>query len=88
MGEALEIFRADDEAVLVDALFALLMERLDTASMAARLGVSRTAVRAHVDGMLTKLGVDSRLEAASVATRSGLIESVTGVQQEAAGSHR
>jgi two-component system nitrate/nitrite response regulator NarL len=53
---------------------ALLAEGLDTAAMSRRLGVSRTTVRSHVQAILTKLGVHSRLEAASLAIRFGLVE--------------
>jgi two-component system, NarL family, nitrate/nitrite response regulator NarL len=52
---------------------ALLVEGLDTTSMAKRLGVSRTTVRTHVQSVLTKLGVHSRLEAASLTIRYGLL---------------
>ena len=41
--------------------------------MARRLGVSSTTVRSHVQALLTKLGVHSRLEAASVAVRHDLV---------------
>jgi two-component system, NarL family, nitrate/nitrite response regulator NarL len=51
---------------------AMLVEGLDTAAMVARLGVGRTTVRTHIQAVLTKLGVHSRLEAASVAVRYGL----------------
>jgi two-component system, NarL family, nitrate/nitrite response regulator NarL len=60
----------------------LLAEGLDTAAMAERLGVSRTTVRSHVQAVLTKLGVHSRLEAASLATRFGLV----GARPEGLGS--
>lgn len=53
---------------------ALLVEGLDTAGMAAKLGVSRATVRTHVQSLLTKLGVHSRLEAASFAARYRLLE--------------
>ena len=42
--------------------------------MVARLGVSRTTVRSHVQALLTKLGVHSRLEAASFAVRYRLLD--------------
>ncbi len=50
----------------------MLVEGLDTAAMVARLGVSRTTIRTHIQAVLTKLGVHSRLAAASVAVRYGL----------------
>lgn len=53
---------------------ALLVEGLDTRSMARRLGVSTTTVRSHVQALLTKLSVHSRLEAAAFAVRHGLID--------------
>jgi two-component system, NarL family, nitrate/nitrite response regulator NarL len=45
----------------------MLVEGLDTAAMMARLRVSRTTVRTHLQAVLTKLGVHSRLEAVSFA---------------------
>ncbi len=51
----------------------LLVDGLDTATMALRLGVSRTTIRTHVQALLTKLGVHSRLEAASFAVRHKLL---------------
>lgn len=51
----------------------LLVEGLDTTTMAHRLGVSRTTIRTHVQALLTKLGVHSRLEAASFAVRHRLL---------------
>jgi two-component system nitrate/nitrite response regulator NarL len=51
----------------------LLVEGLDTITMARRLGVSRTTIRTHVQALLTKLGVHSRLEAASFAVRHRLL---------------
>jgi two-component system nitrate/nitrite response regulator NarL len=67
---------------------ALLVEGLDTSAMALRLGVSRTTVRSHVQAVLTKLGVHSRLEAASVATRYGLVKPVLAMPREVNGWHR
>lgn len=52
----------------------LLVEGLDTRAMTERLGVSTTTVRSHVQGVLTKLGVHSRLEAASLAVRYDLVD--------------
>ena len=53
---------------------AMLVEGLNTSAMATRLGVSRTTIRTHIQAVLTKLGVHSRLEAASVAVRDGLLD--------------
>ena len=52
----------------------LLVDGLDTAQMAVRLDVSPATVRTHVQSLLTKLGVHSRLEAASLAVRYRLLE--------------
>jgi two-component system nitrate/nitrite response regulator NarL len=52
----------------------LLVEGMDTAGMAAKLGVSPATVRTHVQSLLIKLGVHSRLEAASFAVRYGLLD--------------
>jgi two-component system, NarL family, nitrate/nitrite response regulator NarL len=68
-------------ALLADGLTArereclsLLVAGLDTAAMVQRLGVSRTTVRTHLQAVLTKLCVHSRLEAASFAVRHRLVE--------------
>jgi two-component system nitrate/nitrite response regulator NarL len=53
---------------------ALLVEGLDTSAMTLRLGISTTTVRSHVQALLTKLGVHSRLEAATFAVRYGLVD--------------
>ncbi|MCA1185674.1 response regulator transcription factor [Saccharopolyspora sp. 6T] len=51
----------------------MLTEGAQTATMAKSLGVSPATVRTHVQAVLTKLGVHSRLEAASLALRHDLI---------------
>lgn len=53
---------------------ALLVDGLDTTAMAKRLYVSPATVRTHIQSLLTKLGVHSRLEAASVAVRYRLLD--------------
>jgi two-component system nitrate/nitrite response regulator NarL len=50
----------------------LIVEGLGTDAMAKRLGISHTTVRTHSQRLLTKLGVHSRLEAASFAVRYSL----------------
>ncbi|HEY6424642.1 MAG TPA: response regulator transcription factor [Pseudonocardiaceae bacterium] len=52
----------------------LLVNGLDTRAMTLRLGVSTTTIRSHVQALLTKLGVHSRLEAATFAVRYGLVD--------------
>jgi two-component system nitrate/nitrite response regulator NarL len=62
----------------------LLVDGDGTTAMAKRLGVSSTTIRTHVQAILTKLGVHSRLEAASFALRHGLLAAGadTGLPQE------
>lgn len=50
----------------------MLVEGLDTAAITRRLGVSRTTARTHLQSVLTKLAVHSRLEAVSFAVRHRL----------------
>jgi two-component system, NarL family, nitrate/nitrite response regulator NarL len=52
----------------------LLVEGQDTAAMVATLGVSSATVRTHVQSLLGKLGVHSRLEAAAYAVQHGLLD--------------
>jgi two-component system nitrate/nitrite response regulator NarL len=56
---------------------ALLASGLGTTLIARRLGVSTMTIRSHVQAVLTKLGVHSRLEAASLAIRYGLVDAVS-----------
>ncbi len=52
----------------------LLVDGHDTAGIVAALGVSAATVRTHVQSLLSKLGVHSRLEAAAFAVRHGLLD--------------
>ncbi|MCW2644199.1 MAG: hypothetical protein JWP07_308 [Pseudonocardiales bacterium] len=52
-----------------------------TPAIARRLGVSTTTIRSHVQAVLTKLGVHSRMEAASVAIRYGLVNAAPHLEQ-------
>lgn len=45
----------------------------DTRAIAARLVVSPSTARKHIQSLLTKLGAHSRLEAVAAATRAGLL---------------
>ncbi|MGH4024451.1 MAG: LuxR C-terminal-related transcriptional regulator [Pseudonocardiaceae bacterium] len=53
---------------------ALIVEGLGTEAMARRLGVSNATIRTHSQRLLTKLGVHSRLEAASFAVRYSVLD--------------
>jgi two-component system nitrate/nitrite response regulator NarL len=70
---------ADDISLLVTQLtsreeevLGLLMEGADGRTIARRLGISRNTVRTHVQSILSKLQVHSRLEAATFAVRHHL----------------
>jgi two-component system nitrate/nitrite response regulator NarL len=52
---------------------ALLVDGVSTAEMGTRLGITTTTVRTHVQAVITKLGVHSRLEAVAWAVRYGLV---------------
>jgi two-component system nitrate/nitrite response regulator NarL len=54
-------------------ILALLVEGLNNAEIARRLGISQNTARAHAQRVLTKLQVHSRLEAAAFAVRHGLV---------------
>jgi two-component system nitrate/nitrite response regulator NarL len=62
---------------------AMLAEGMNTAAMANALAVSHTTIRTHVQSILTKLGVHSRLEAASFAARSGIVGTNTPATEPA-----
>jgi DNA-binding NarL/FixJ family response regulator len=50
----------------------------DTATLASELNISRATARSHIQSMLTKMNVHSRLEAATSAVRNGLVNPETG----------
>jgi two-component system nitrate/nitrite response regulator NarL len=52
----------------------LLAEGLRGDAIAQRLGISKNTVRTHVQSILTKLQVHSRLEAATFAVRHGIVD--------------
>ncbi len=52
----------------------LLVAGAGTGAMVRHLGVSSTTVRTHVQSLLTKLGVHSRLEAVSFAVQHALLD--------------
>jgi two-component system nitrate/nitrite response regulator NarL len=55
-------------------VLALLVEGGDNAQIAKRLGVSANTVRTHVQSILTKLQVRSRLQAAAFAVKFGVVD--------------
>ena len=73
----------DEEAALLASqltereheVLQLLSEGATSARIADRLSISRNTVRTHVQSVLGKLGVHSRLEAAAFAVRHGLVRS-------------
>jgi DNA-binding NarL/FixJ family response regulator len=55
----------------------LLSEGVPSRSIADRLGVSPNTVRTHVQGILSKLQVHSRLQAVAYATSTGILSEVS-----------
>ncbi len=71
----------DEVALLADQLtsrerevLGLLVEGADGLTVATKLGISRNTVRTHVQNILMKLQVHSRLEAATFAVRHRLVQ--------------
>jgi two-component system nitrate/nitrite response regulator NarL len=61
----------------------LLVRGASGAVVAERLGISRNTVRTHVQGILTKLQVHSRLEAATFAVKHAIVTLPLGDADEA-----
>ncbi len=51
---------------------------LDTTALARKLGIAPETARSHIQSTLVKLNVHSRLEAATLAVRSGILNPETG----------
>jgi two-component system nitrate/nitrite response regulator NarL len=51
----------------------LLVQGLSTSAIAEGIGVSTTTVRTHIQSLLTKLGVHSRLQAVALTSRTSLL---------------
>jgi DNA-binding NarL/FixJ family response regulator len=76
-----EVFLLSDQLSRREGeVLTLLVQGADGAAMASRLGISRNTVRTHVQNILTKLQVHSRLEAATFAVRHRLVELPAGDQ--------
>jgi DNA-binding NarL/FixJ family response regulator len=80
LGPAARGEREDHAALLAGQLtrrerqvLALLVEGADGRTVARQLGISRNTVRTHVQSILSKLQVHSRLEAATFAVRHGIV---------------
>jgi two-component system, NarL family, nitrate/nitrite response regulator NarL len=65
-------------------VLARLVRGESTASMARAMGVRLSTTRTHVDSVLIKLGVHSRLEAVAYAVREGIIDIRGGLEPFAA----
>jgi two-component system, NarL family, nitrate/nitrite response regulator NarL len=81
LGPAGDAAQDEDTELLVAQLtarerqvLALLVRGASGAEIASELGISRNTVRTHVQSILTKLQVHSRLEAATFAVRHRFIE--------------
>ncbi|MEV4614386.1 LuxR C-terminal-related transcriptional regulator [Kitasatospora sp. NPDC049258] len=59
-------------------VLARIAEGQDTTAIAAGMGIASSTARTHVQRVLMKLGARTRLEAAAVAARSGLLERLRG----------
>lgn len=55
------------------SILALLTEGASTSEVAAELGITTNTARTHIQRILGKLEVHSRLEASALATREGLV---------------
>ena len=54
-------------------ILAMLVRGYGSAEMSRQLGISMNTVRSHIQNILPKLQVHSRLEAAAFAVRHGLV---------------
>jgi DNA-binding NarL/FixJ family response regulator len=94
LGKLIRRRRQQDEALTaLDRLtrrereiLALLAQGADNQSIAQDLVISPETARTHIQKVLGKLGVHSRLEAAAFVVRNGLLEELTGVQASRAGT--
>ncbi|MGH3413557.1 MAG: response regulator [Marmoricola sp.] len=57
-----------------------LSEGLRTSDIVARMGISNSTVRSHIQGILSKLGVHSRLEAVALADQAAAAHTAASVE--------
>lgn len=62
-------------------VLALLAEGADNDAIARSLVISPDTARTHIQNLLSKLGVHSRLEAAAFVTRNGILEELVGADK-------
>lgn len=55
-----------------------LVRGADTATVARRLNISRSTARDHIQSLLTKMNVHSRIALVSIAVQGGLVDPATG----------
>jgi len=63
-------------------VLARLVHGESTTSMARSMGVRLSTLRTHIDSVLIKLGVHSRLEAVAYAVREGIVEVHASLEAE------
>lgn len=63
-------------------VLARLVKGESTTSMAASMEVRLSTIRTHIDSVLIKLGVHSRLEAVAYAVREGIVKVAGGLEPE------
>ena len=60
-------------------MLALLAQGADNDGIAQHLVISPETARTHIQNVLGKLGVHSRLEAAAFVTQNGILDDLAGV---------
>lgn len=84
----MEVWRGSDLTARELEVLSLLVGGCGGPTIASRLGISRNTVRTHIQSILTKLQVHSRLEAAAFAVEEGLVDVTSGnaIDARAAGA--
>jgi two-component system, NarL family, nitrate/nitrite response regulator NarL len=70
----MEVWRGSDLTARELEVLSLLVEGCTGPTIASRLDISRNTVRTHIQSILTKLQVHSRLQAAAFAVEEGLVD--------------